>query len=599
MKLKKQKRELNDLLLPILFVISILPLITRLIVYESGLSVYPWFSSNDITTDFFSYYKSTLFLITAIICIIILLFLFLLYRDTWKNCKPFAPLVIYTLTAILSTIYSVDSHTSIVGGVGRFENIFVLLGYLVLSLYTYQTVKKKEDFKIIIKALLLSTFLLIIIGLFQMIGLDFIQFEWIQKLIIPQDYWIEYLGTIRSHISSNAVSLTLFNPNYASVYMAMIIPFFIALMITTNNKKERILYFIIVTLSLIILFMTYSRTGLVSLFISLLILGYCCRNYLKNIRKQIFIAFVLFMAIFTSLDAISNFTFLSRIISTFQSFNMEQFNYSLEEIVTKKNAIYIRYQGEELYISFKDNSIDYGDLQFHNHLNQDISYLYDSHNYSLAMAPFDNLEFHIEHISDVPYIIAKIHNKVWHFTYIEDIGYQYYNDLGKYDSLEPIISFGFENHQNIASGRGYIWSRSLPLLRDNLFIGSGPDTFMLIYPQQDYVGKSNNCKTPYTLIEKAHNMYLGIGLQTGVISLISFLCFIFIYIKKSFSIYGKCKLKNYTSGIGIGCLAACISYMISGIFNDSSILTSPLFWILIGLGMAANYSIEKELYTNN
>lgn len=596
-KQKRKKREFNDLMIPILFVIGILPFITRLIVYESGLSKYSWFSDNDITTDFFSYYKSYSFLVVAIVCTVILFFSFLLYKSSWKGMRAYIPLGAYSITSILSTIFSVDTHTSFVGGVGRFENLFVLLGYIILSIYTYQMVKRNEDFQVIIKVFIISITIMSIIGFSQMIGQDLLRFELIQKLIIPSDYWSDYLGAIKSHLSTNAVSLTLFNPNYASVYIAMVIPFFIALLITTKERGKKVLYLVIISLMLILLYMTYSRTGLVSLFVSLLVLGYFYRNYLKNIWKQLLLASLLFLCILTTLDSFANFTFLSRIVSTFHSFKKNQFNYNLEDILTKQDSIYIRYKGEDLYVSFNNNTNEENDLHFSNEVGDDISYLYDSDSNILDLKPFDILRFKVENLNDVTYITSKINNRIWRFSYNKETGYQYYNDLGKYDTLKPIESFGFDDYQNIASGRGYIWSRSIPLLKENLFLGSGPDTYPLIYPQWDYVGKANNCKTPYTIIEKPHNMYLSIALQTGMVSLIAILIFLFMYIIKSICLYRKCKWDNYVEGIGLGCLVACISYMVSGLFNDSAIQTSPIFWVLLGLGMAANHKLEKSLDT--
>lgn len=595
MKQIKGKSEFNDLIIPILLVIGVLPFITRLIVYESGLSKYSWFSDNDITTDFFSYYKSTLFLVVAIVCIVILFFSFLLYKTSWKDIRAYSPLGVYAIASILSTIFSVDTHTSLVGGVGRFENLFVLLGYIILSIYTYQMVKRKEDFHVIIKVLFISLLIMSIIGFFQMIGQDPFRIQFIQKLIIPSDYWSDYLGRIKSHLSSNAVSLTLFNPNYASVYMAMVIPFFIALLLPTKEKKEKLLYFLIISLMLILLYMTYSRTGLVSLFVSVLVLGYFYRNYLKNIWRQLLLVSILFISLLITMDSFTDFTFLSKIVSTFHSFDKSQFNYNLEEILTTQDNIYIRYKGEELYVSFNTDSNEENDMLFYNGVGDDISSLYDVNSKTLALKPFDILQFKAENISNTPFIISKINNRIWRFSYHEEIGYQYFNDLDKYDTLKPIKSFAFANYQNIASGRGYIWSRSLPLLKENLLLGSGPDTFRLIYPQWDYVGKANNCKTPYTIIENPHNMYLSIALNTGVVSLIAILAFLFMYIVKSIRLYRNCKFDNYIESVGLGCLVACISFMVSGIFNDSSIQTSPIFWVLLGLGMAANHKLEKSL----
>ena len=48
-----------------------------------------------------------------------------------------------------------------------------------------------------------------------------------------------------------------------------------------------------------------------------------------------------------------------------------------------------------------------------------------------------------------------------------------------------------DGYERLATSRGYLFSRSFPMLKDTLLIGYGPDTFVLEFPQQDYVGKMN------------------------------------------------------------------------------------------------------------
>jgi hypothetical protein len=454
-------------------------------------------------------------------------------------------------------------------------------------------INTEEDFNTIIRALLISISLLCVVGFFQIIGKDLLEFKEIQKLIIPSEYWEEYLGNIKNHLSTNAVALTLFNSNYVSVYITMIIPFLTVLMLPIKNKNQRGLYAALIGAMLIILFKTYSRTGLVSLLISFLFLGYFYKNQLKHIWKQCIIVFVIGISLFIVLDSQSNYRFITKIASTLGSFNRSENTNSLEEIKTQEDKVYFRYRGEELYVAFSNTS-EANSLSFFNANGEDISNQYNAESKTLEIEPFEDLQFSQEIIENQPYITAGINEITWNFYYDSEHGYLYWNDFGKYDRLIDIEKFGFKNHENIASGRGFIWSRSIPLLKDYLLIGSGPDTFPLVFPQSDYVGKANNCKTPYTLIEKPHSIYLMIGIQTGVVSLIAFLLFCFYYFLRSFRLYTNRNLNGNMERIGLGCLLATISYMVSGFFNDSSLQTSPIFWVLIGIGMAANHKIEAK-----
>ena len=40
--------------------------------------------------------------------------------------------------------------------------------------------------------------------------------------------------------------------------------------------------------------------------------------------------------------------------------------------------------------------------------------------------------------------------------------------------------------------------------------------------------------------------------------------------------------------------AAVVGYLGAGIFNDSVVSVAPIFWILLGCGIAVNYLIQKE-----
>ena len=70
----------------------------------------------------------------------------------------------------------------------------------------------------------------------------------------------------------------------------------------------------------------------------------------------------------------------------------------------------------------------------------------------------------------------------------------------------------------------------------------GADTFAMYFPQADYAGKYNIgyfSDTRNVIVDKPHNMYLGIAVNTGVISLIAVLCIFGLYLIDSFKIYRK------------------------------------------------------------
>lgn len=605
MRQKKQKKEFNDLLIPIIIILAVLPFVTRLIIYQSGLSQYTWFSDNDAITDFFSYYKSYVFILISILCTIVSAIYILLHKKDGKEYKPFVLIGIYILLAILSTIFSVDRKLSILGGISHFENVFVIIGYAAMLFYTYCINKSEQDYRIILKAIITSSVLLCIIGFMQMFGKDPVSFPIIQKLIIPRQYWGK-LGEISFNLTSNAVSLTLFNSNYASVYLAMLIPFLLSIVMPINNdskntiknnplhRKQYILLLIAMSL-MILLFKTYSRAGLVAMLTSVSVLLIFYHRQWKSYWKSICIVSASVAILFVGIDAIYEFRYIHKITGTFRSFTNTQNQNSLEEIITEKDQILIRYQGEEIIVSYEnEDDSEAPFLTFWDKEGKNISEHYDSANRTIQYTPFEKLQFYIEKEetlhSNILYCV--IDGITWRFMYSDLDGYVYLNDFGKADKLTKVNRIGFRNTEHIGSGRGYIWSRSIPLLKETILLGKGPDTYPIVFPQSDYVGKANNCKTPYTLIEKPHNMYLMTGIHTGILSLIAVITFYMLYLVQSIRIYRKCERNTLTERIGIGCLMSTLSFMISGIFNDSSIQTTPLFIVMLGLGMDINHELR-------
>lgn len=619
-KQKMKNKSGKELLLPIYFVLAVLPFITRMLQYDSGLSQYEWCSRNGIVTDFFTYYKSYAFGFIGVIAGILLIILALFFRESCRTMRDFLPIGIYLVFVVLSTVFSVDPHTSTVGAMAHFENVLVLLGYVILCTYAYQTMKTEDDFRQIRKVYFVSVVLMCVVGLLQMIGQDPMIFRWVQKMVIPAEYQQEYLGELRSHTTANAVSLTLFNANFAAVYLVMVLAFFLPALAhilseksqpKTNKikpeadkiclkeiraqrlRKAGALLFLGVLLILIT--KTYSRTALVAIFVLLILFFWFYRSQLKKLCMPLVIGVLISGLVFVGVDSMSQFRFLTKITSSVTNLFRSESANALGAILTNHDDVTIQYRGETLHVAIADVKAERPSLIFYGEDDNNLTSTYQAVTSTLETEPFQDISFSVVQDGVTAYIVATIENTTWRFCYEPGLGYVYYNDFERTDLLTETKAFGFQNHEDFASGRGYIWSRSLPILKQTLFLGTGPDTFLLVFPQSDYVGKANNCKTAFTIIEKPHSLYLGMGIQTGVVSLLAFLCFIILYLRKSGMIYRKKDFTNEMDQVGLGCFLSTVVYLVCGFFNDSSLQTSPIFWVMIGLGMAANRMTSEDV----
>ena len=80
-KAKKEKKQyFNDLLLPIIFTLCVLPFTVRLKEYDYGYGDYAWHSEYSVLQDLYTYYRMWFFLIIVAFATIVLLFRMALYK---------------------------------------------------------------------------------------------------------------------------------------------------------------------------------------------------------------------------------------------------------------------------------------------------------------------------------------------------------------------------------------------------------------------------------------------------------------------------------------------------------------------------------------
>lgn len=162
-----------------------------------------------------------------------------------------------------------------------------------------------------------------------------------------------------------------------------------------------------------------------------------------------------------------------------------------------------------------------------------------------------------------------------------------------YDDVDDIEKVGFERQERFGSGRGYLWSRSIPLIKNTLIIGHGPDTFAMTFPQHDLAGKINGLDTATVIVDKPHNWYLQLAINTGVISLIAVLVMLGWYWIGSIKKWYKDK-GDLDHLIGVAALGSVTGYCITAFFNDSNVSVAPVFWIVLGIGIAFMYKKKAD-----
>ena len=116
----------------------------------------------------------------------------------------------------------------------------------------------------------------------------------------------------------------------------------------------------------------------------------------------------------------------------------------------------------------------------------------------------------------------------------------------------------------LSNGRVEVWKRTIPLVKKYWFMGAGLDNFQYVYPYN----------TRREIFDKAHNVYLQIGVTNGVIVLGIYLLICFIAFLNGF---------KFKKGIDIGIYSAFIAYSIQAFANISVIDVAPIYFMILGL----------------
>lgn len=590
----------NYALLPILFVLCIVPLIMRLYKFYPGLSLYPWRSNTSQETDVFLYYKAVALIVSAVFMVIILVFSILASRKErslsenitkLKQAKWIIAVGIFGLFALLSTLFSEYRSYGFSGFLEQFESIWVVLAYCTVAIYTFYFVRTKKDVDVLCKGLFFLLAVLCAIGFSQLAGHDILATDLGKSIYVPSRY--EQLKDSLNFNSSNSIYMTLLNPNYVGMFSALVLPICIMLCIGSNSFKKK------------------AAWGIMSVAVFLCALGSDSKAFLLTIIAVVAIGALLlvirnikFLPVITAV--ISVFVILISAYNTYSDNNLYAYvkkaltpvknSYVVEDFIIESDKVTLKYSNKQ--ISFQVG---------YNSFSQVVYLVSTDEDGANIMHTMDNegiIHFDDERYNDItvgiyigannlPYVIeinAAGHD--YRFSY-ENGSYCYVNNLFKIDPIVTAPSAIFTNYDRLFSGRGYIWSRSIPLLKNSLILGTGADSFCFVYPHNDYIARTN-AGYQNRLTTRPHNIYLQTGIQYGVPALICYLFFILMYIVQTFRLCWKADYKNSYYCLALGIFLGIIGYFVMGLTNDSCVAVAPVAWLILGLGYALNYMLKKE-----
>lgn len=630
-------------LLPVLIGLCLIPLIVLTHDYSTNFSSFVWFNTSEVDQiDSFEYTKGIFVIITGIIALVVLAINEYMKMSASRKATgrkqraiskwvPFENadrivcilLVVYLVMIIISSLFSKYPDLAFHGGgYGQWQTMWVLLAYGILFFYAYTFINTENRGVLLVKCMMVTTALMAFTGTMQRFGHNPLKWDWVQKTITSYSK----VSGISFTEGISDVILTFNNPNYVGSYVALVFPVAVSFIFikASDDKKKMIackIAGILIAAGLIIsLSGAGSSAGGIAVaagivFAAILLLSRFLakdtpedsktdtdkmEQEKKNNKKYLMIG-----------GAVIVVVVIAGVLVTKTAFFQNTVNKLLQGGEDTRNiASIVNEDSNELTITLRNDEVlhlapvldESKNLSFRAYDEQKkeirVPYNQEQNYFTIEDERFRMITINATNFSvgqDV-YIGFKFNDApnsiTWSFMYV-DGEWNYYTPFGKFMKLHEVESFGFEDYQNIANRRGFIWSRTIPLMKQYWFKGIGPNAFIIAFPNDDFVG-SKRVGGSTTLVDKPHNAFLQMFVQTGGISAIAYAGLWIIYMIGGIRLFWKRKQYTNIEIAGMGLFVGIFSFAVSGITNDTVIGSQVIYWILLGTGYAVNRTIKSK-----
>ena len=636
-----QQSEWRDLIygVMLLIVVAIMPLVVRFAVIMPPPELFAMYG-REYYFDFFFQYKGWALGVPATVILVYTIADWLMSETTaptFRELLESPPIVassIFLVMSLISTIFSSYRHTSFHGTVDRGEGMLILIAYFIVFFAAMYFTRTAGHAKVLLYGFAFSSFIMGVIALTQFLQQDFFLTSIGDRLIMSRAW--------RAHIAENSQHYgdviegrftfaygTLYNPNTLGKYAAMAAPILLACALAFDDWKRnsiivRVGFFLSGVLMLVAVFGSRSLAGFLAVAAAG---GITAVTLVSRFVYQI----VQNRAHESDNDSQSS-TGISWVVAGLVLVILGIGLYFVPPVNDRVNLALERASEAVLAEPELANDIVFDN----NHMTLILS---EQEQFSIIVSPnafaegtpFTDSPWELYDPSGQPipvnnrvthrdteglvatyYYDVPGHGRValmrfFHFFIFRDMAFTIYE--GRLYALSPVSdlidmsvtvpTIGFQGREMWGSARGYIWSRTFPLLPSRIIIGSGPDTFVQVFPQDDVIAKSFFLPSPYTPVDKAHNVFLQAWVNTGGISAIALLFLFVYYLFTAFVATVKSKMREgvFLFGLRFGLLAGIGAFTVASLSTDSTIGSSGVFFVLLGIGYGINLlvkRIEKE-----
>ena len=618
----KQKTDMTSLAIffPSVIALAIVPILMHATLVASTLwDTYRMFGGVDIdgtyyNPDVFSQCKAFAVVVLAIIMIAVSLVCcgFMFRRAEKRSLVLVGMSTVYVAMTLLSSIFSDYGDIAFYGKFDRAEGFFTTACYFVIFLFTMYAFRTTQNFRYVIYALFICVGVNALMGILQFTGNNPVTWDWFSTLIVDRKY-VDNLQ-LSNDVNTGTMYGMLYHYNYVGSFVGLVIPLFSVMLIFDEKISHKVLFGVFDLLAIFMLMGSSARSGFVAVAAAIIVgIVVFARVIIKHWKRS---AAVVCAAAVIAVGA--NFAMGGRLFDRIPSLFSDIVDLvtpaeetdlfstlPVREIIHNDDgSLSLKAQTDTLTLTFRpltggylftdaegnavpmttgENGITKSDdSRFEGITLQLLSSSEDS---------FDKDVIFMWFYDDSSSLLAF---KLFNEKQIHMVDY----NTGERITPVNAESFGFKGKERLGSSRGYIWSRTIPMLKNCLLIGYGPDTFTYEFPQNDFLAKYYSYDEGFNIaVDKPHNLYLQIFFSSGLIAFLAFLGICGYYLVDSLCLYALRKEYRKEQIYGISVMLGVVGYLAAGMFNDSVVSVAPVFWILLGVGCALN-TINRRMDKN-
>ena len=537
-------------------------------------------------TDYFLYGKAAFTIAVGILLFILLFVEITVFHEKLLDFKTrrdrilFGCMGIYIVCTVMSTILADYKKTALSGGVNSCEGMWVLLLYPVLFLaakFVFEIDRHKESTDLKQQQAAGKWSSLEWIVLIQAVIL------WVLSVIELLYQPVVQLATGHETQSPyvNMISLSFPSPAYCAGYIVLLAPFCMYFMVKADSLLRSVMWSVLTVTTVTACFLTRSTAGFYLVIaegvgFAVYAVVWCKPQTWKmpavkavSVAAVISAVFLMNMAAGRRIGSAASASAVNQTTPVHKSdyYKVKQIEVQNNEVIItgEENTLICRLN-EKTSVSFTDENENVLNVSSEN------GSIYFPEPYEMICAGFEN-------------------NALW-----LDLGYKdrirFYIAGGKFypmaadGSLIRDISSGMSKENtrfdSIITGRGYIWRKTVPVLKNTALFGHGAGTFAFYFKQFDYAGLLNSQGEVDLMIDRPHSWYLQMACSQGIFCMMAVVALIATVCVSGIKRFTSKKPELKKGAIDMAAVTAIIAFCIFEGITDGSVSVNPLLWVVLG-----------------